>query len=94
LAESAACSVQRSYRPRRARKSPLCRLVEDHHEALGQVYDDRFARTHGFWRPEIERTLLAFVDCGIPELGFAGVRWPGPLDLDRSPSPRPFVKST
>jgi hypothetical protein len=27
---------------------------------LGQVYDDRFARTHGFWRSKIERTLLAF----------------------------------
>jgi hypothetical protein len=30
---------------------------------LGQVYDDRFARTHGFRRPEIERTLLAFENC-------------------------------
>ena len=48
--------------------------MADHFELFKQVYDDRFARTHGFWRPEIEKTLLAFLDCGIPELGFARLR--------------------
>ena len=76
MVESAACPAQRYYRPRRARDSSLYRLVEDHYDAFKQVYDDRFARTYGFWRPEIDKTLLAFLDCGIPELGFARLRCP------------------
>jgi len=62
------------YRPRRPRESPLWRLTEEHLETFKQVYDDRFAERYGFWRAEIERTLLAFLDCGDFERGFARVR--------------------
>jgi len=62
------------YRPRRPRESPLWRLTEEHLETFKQVYDDRFAQSYGFWRAEIERTLLAFLDCGDFERGFARVR--------------------
>jgi len=64
------------YRPRRVRDSPLYRLAEEHLETFKQVYDDRFASRFGFWRSEIERTLLALLDCGLPEAGFARVRCP------------------
>jgi hypothetical protein len=37
----------RVYRPRRARESPLFRLVEQHLEELLRVYPARFARAHG-----------------------------------------------
>ena len=60
----------------RPRESLLYGLVGDHQETFEQAYDGRFARTYGFWRPEIERTLLAFRDCGIAELGFARLRCP------------------
>ncbi len=62
------------YRPRRPRESPLWRLTEEHLETFKQVYDDRFAQRYGFWRAEIERTLLGFLDCGDFERGFARVR--------------------
>ena len=53
-----------SYRPRRARDSPLYRLAETHHDTFKQVDDERFAQRYGAWRSVIERTLFAFLDCG------------------------------
>ena len=70
----AACSGPAAYRPRRPRDSPLYRLAEAHHETFKQVYDERFAGRYGSWRAEIERSLFAFLDCGVEERGFARVR--------------------
>jgi hypothetical protein len=36
----------RVYKPRRARESPLFRLVEQHLEDFLRVYPERFAKTH------------------------------------------------
>ncbi|HET7291474.1 MAG TPA: hypothetical protein VFM88_03520 [Vicinamibacteria bacterium] len=36
-----------AYRPRRARSSPLFRLVEQQLEEFLRVYQERFATTHG-----------------------------------------------
>jgi hypothetical protein len=69
-----ACAGPAAYRPRRARDSPLYRLAEAHHETFKQVYDERFASRYGAWRGIVERTLFAFLDCGIEERGFARVR--------------------
>ncbi|MFQ5974050.1 MAG: transposase [Alphaproteobacteria bacterium] len=69
-----ACAGPAAYRPRRARDSPLYRLAETHHETFKQVYDERFASRYGAWRGVVERTLWAFLDCGIEEHGFARVR--------------------
>jgi hypothetical protein len=68
------CAGPAVYRPRRARESPLHRLAETHYETFKQVYDERFASRYGAWRGVVERTLLAFPDCGIEEHGFARVR--------------------
>ena len=65
-----ACAAPAAYRPRRARESPLYRLAEMHHETFKQVYDERFAERYGAWRAVVERTLFAFLDCGIEERGF------------------------
>ncbi len=73
MADSA-CTGPAAYRPRRPRDSPLYRLAEAHHETFKQVYDERFAGRYGSWRAEIERTLFAFLDCGVEERGFARVR--------------------
>lgn len=69
-----ACTGPAAYRPRRARDSPLYRLAETHYETFKQVYDERFASRYGAWRGVVERTLFAFLDCGIEEHGFARVR--------------------
>jgi hypothetical protein len=55
----------RVHRPRRARDTPLFRLVEQHLEEFLRVYEERFARTHGPLRPVVERVLRAFLTCGL-----------------------------
>jgi hypothetical protein len=61
----------RVYRPRRARESPLFRLVEQHLEEFLRVYPERFAKMHGPLRPVVERVLRGFMRCGLVEHGFA-----------------------
>ncbi len=61
----------RIYKPRRARESPLFRLVEQHLEELLRVWPTRFARQHGPLRPVVERVLRGFMRCGLVEHGFA-----------------------
>jgi hypothetical protein len=59
------------YRPRRAKETPLYRLVSQHIEEFLHVYDDRFSKRHGPLRPVVERVLREFLTCGLPECGFA-----------------------
>jgi len=61
----------RVYRPRRARESPLFRLVEGRLEDLLRVWPERFAKRHGPLRPVVERVLRNFLRCGLLEHGFA-----------------------
>ena len=61
----------RVYRPRRARESPLFRLVEQHLEKFLRVYEERFAKVQGPLRPVVERVLRGFLTCGLVEHGFA-----------------------
>jgi hypothetical protein len=61
----------RIYKPRRARESPLFRLVEQHLEELLRVWPARFVRQHGPLRPVVERVLREFLKCGLLEHGFA-----------------------
>jgi len=62
------------YKPRRARSSPLFRLVQDHFTDLHAVYEDRFAHTYGDWRPVAREVANKFLACGILDHGFARVR--------------------
>jgi hypothetical protein len=61
----------RIYKPRRARESPLFRLVEQHLEELLRVWPAGFVRQHGPLRPVVERVLREFLKCGLLERGFA-----------------------
>jgi hypothetical protein len=61
----------RVYKPRRARESPLFRVVEQHLEELLRVWPTRFARQHGPLRPVVERVLRGFLTCGVVSHGFA-----------------------
>jgi hypothetical protein len=65
------CLPQGVYRPRNAQASPLYRLVEDHFEQLERVWDERYDREHGFWRPVVRRVVEQFLDCGDLRCGFA-----------------------
>ena len=45
------------YKPRRPQASPLFRLVSDHLQRLQTVYDERFAREYGPWRPVVAQVV-------------------------------------
>jgi hypothetical protein len=62
------------YTPRRPQASPLFRLVQDQLHRLQTVYDERFAREDGPWRPVVDEVTDKFLACGILEHGFARVR--------------------
>ncbi len=70
----AAPAARGVYRPRRPQASPLFRLVSDHLRRLQTVYDDRFARECGPWRPVVARVAEKFLACGVLEHGFARIR--------------------
>jgi len=62
------------YKPRRPQASPLFRLVSDHLHRLQTVYDERFAREYGPWRPVVAQVADKFLACGVLEHGFARIR--------------------
>lgn len=47
----------KEYRPRRPQDSDYYSCVEDYFEPFMQIYDDRFSRDYGFWRPYIEKVI-------------------------------------
>jgi len=62
------------YRPRSPQKSPFYQCIADHFEEFAQVYDDRYEREYGFWRPVIAEVIEKFLECGDLTHGFARVR--------------------
>jgi hypothetical protein len=48
--------------------------VEDHFETFEQVYDDRFPRQYGYFRPYVKQVIYRYLDCGILHNGFARVK--------------------
>ncbi len=62
------------YQPRRPQASPLFRLVQDHLRGLQTVYDERFAREYGPWRPVMGDVAEKFLACGVLAHGFARIR--------------------
>jgi len=62
------------YRPRQPQTTPLYLLLESLYDKVKGVWDDRFARVYGFWRGFTDAAVARYLDCGIPESGFARVR--------------------
>ena len=62
------------YQPRRPQASPLFRLVSDRLHRLQTVYDERFAREYGPWRPVVAQVADKFLACGVLDHGFARIR--------------------
>ena len=48
------------YQPRRPQSSPYYRCVEDNFETLEQVYDERFAKQYGFFRPYVRQVIYRY----------------------------------
>jgi len=62
------------YRQRDPRSTPYYQCIEDHFETFEQVYEDRFERQYGFYRPYVRQVIYRYLDCGILHNGFARVR--------------------
>ena len=60
----AAPAARGVYKPRRPQASPLFRLVSDQLHLLQTVYDDRFARKYGPWRPVVAHVAEKCLACG------------------------------
>ncbi len=72
----AASRAAATYRPRGPRASPLHRLLDGYFWQFEQVYDERYQKRYGFWRPVIARTVEKFLACGDLREGFARARCP------------------
>lgn len=62
------------YRPRRPQDSTYYQCVEDHFEDFERVYEERFERAYGFYRPYLRSVIYRYLDCGVLRNGFARVR--------------------
>src|SRR4030042_437032 len=62
------------YRPRNPKSSDYYRCVEDHFEAFVQVYEERFERPYGFWRPYLQKVIYRYLEGGDMHHGFARVK--------------------
>jgi len=62
------------YQPRNPQDSAYYHCVEDNFETFEQVYEDRFERQYGFFRPYVKHVICRYLDCGILHNGFARVR--------------------
>lgn len=67
------CDPEAVYRPRDPRASDFYACVEDNFEELERVYDERYSKQHGCWRPIIRCVIHEFLDCGDLRHGFARV---------------------
>ncbi len=48
------------YRPRNPQTSQYYQCVEDHFEMLEQVYDERFTKQYGFFRPYVKQVIYRY----------------------------------
>ena len=52
------------YRPRSPQESPFYQCIADHLKEFVQVYDERYEREYGFWRPVVAEVIEKFLECG------------------------------
>ena len=80
------CVALPLYRPRDSQASDLCALMDQHFPTFQQVYGERFHAKYGFWRPVVERSVTAFLQC--VDLGsHRGPGGPGRATAQGRPAP-------
>jgi len=62
------------YTPRSPRKNQYYRCVEAHFEELERVWDVRYQKRYGYWRPYVLDVIYKYLDCGDLHQGFARVK--------------------
>jgi hypothetical protein len=59
--------------PRQPQQTPFHQLVERFYPQLEAVYQERYQKRYGYWRPIIGTVVGKFLDCGDLKRGFARV---------------------
>jgi hypothetical protein len=59
------------YRPRKPHLTPFYQCVQDHFDSFERVYEERFAKRCGFWRPYLKEVIYRYLECGDLHRGFA-----------------------
>jgi hypothetical protein len=59
------------YRSRNSQATDYYRCVEDHLETFVRIYEERFERTYGFFRPYLQKVIYRYLNCGDLNNGFA-----------------------
>ena len=62
------------YVPRSPRKNQYYRCIEAHFEELEGVWEERYQKNCGFWRPYVMDVIYKYLDCGDLHFGFARVK--------------------
>ena len=62
------------YRPRQPQNSALYQLLEAYYEDVKAVWEERFEKKYGFWRGFVDAMVARYLDCGVPEGGFARLK--------------------
>ena len=61
------------YQQRNPQSTFLYFLVESLYEKVKALWEERFERSHGFWRGFLDDIVARYLDCGVMESGFARV---------------------
>jgi len=64
----------KGWRSRKPHLTPFYQCVQDHDETLENVYQERFAKRYGFWRPYLREIMVHYLECGDLHAGFARIR--------------------
>jgi hypothetical protein len=68
------CVYPDKYIPRHPKDTPLHRLLDSHYDEFRDLYDERFSKRYGFWRPVTGEVVDKYLQCGDPQYGFARIR--------------------
>ena len=61
------------YRARNPQCSYLYQLLETHFDDVKAQWEDRFEKAYGYWRGFLDNVVARYLDCGVPEGGFARI---------------------
>jgi Putative transposase/Transposase zinc-binding domain len=67
-------SMGAPYSQRNPEKTPLYRLIDDHYAEFKSTYNEKYGDIYGFYRPEIDKEIEKYQECGIYRFGFAKLK--------------------
>ena len=66
--------VKKVYKQRRPEKTDLYKLMTDNFGEFKNTYNEKYSDIYGFYRPEIDKEVGKYLECGIHKFGFARIK--------------------